>query len=121
MRLSAGFPSRMPLRANCSGLTFDIRRITKLVHDQFYSPQLVEAQGKVPMTIVTGYLGSGKSTLLDYILKDTGRPVSQSGSQVGQGSHIVIVHASIRDAQGVHVQLFCCHTLRVRTSLVGRS
>jgi hypothetical protein len=41
MRLSAGFPSRMPLRANCSGLTFDIRRITKLVHDHGYPPTVL--------------------------------------------------------------------------------
>ncbi|GAA5864689.1 hypothetical protein JCM3774_006042 [Rhodotorula dairenensis] len=52
-------------------------------------PQLVEAQGKVPMTIVTGYLGSGKSTLLDYILKEQhGRRIAVIMNEFGDTSDI---------------------------------
>ncbi|BGP53410.1 hypothetical protein JCM8202v2_000969 [Rhodotorula sphaerocarpa] len=51
--------------------------------------QLVEAQGKVPMTIVTGYLGSGKSTLLDYILKEQhGRRIAVIMNEFGDTSDI---------------------------------
>lgn len=53
------------------------------------SPLLVEAQSKVPMTIVTGYLGSGKSTLLDYILKEQhGRRIAVIMNEFGDTSDI---------------------------------
>ncbi|POY69922.1 hypothetical protein BMF94_7054 [Rhodotorula taiwanensis] len=52
-------------------------------------PLLVEAQSKVPMTIVTGYLGSGKSTLLDYILKEQhGRRIAVIMNEFGDTSDI---------------------------------
>ncbi|GAA6038525.1 hypothetical protein JCM8097_004612 [Rhodosporidiobolus ruineniae] len=52
-------------------------------------PDLVPSDGKVPMTIVTGYLGAGKSTLLDYILTEQhGRRIAVIMNEFGDTTDI---------------------------------
>ncbi|KAK3592137.1 hypothetical protein CHS0354_019425 [Potamilus streckersoni] len=52
-------------------------------------PDLVPANKKVPITIITGFLGSGKTTLLNYILsKQHGKRIAVIMNEFGEGDSI---------------------------------
>jgi CCR4-NOT transcription complex subunit 2 len=69
----------------------------ELVGGDELAPDLIsdsnaQPRGKVPITIVTGYLGAGKTTLLNYILTARhGKKIAVILNEFGDCKHIVSV------------------------------